>query len=311
MNLKNNKLVIGLLSVGIVSGIGLSAWFTLHSPLDKSKANSQATVQSAEEKNKKVEEASGLSADEVSKLTDKQKDDYINGQGQVFIEGKYKIYNKNNQEYPEDKSQALVKQYMDYASVASYDKVVDDMKTKVDKYNFTTGANLDVAGIYHDATIMLSTLTVPQVQAGKIAKDMQDPNMMVVGTMMLPELARRSVILDKSSLTPMFTGAVKIDSTEELDGTTKDSKAQVVFNSCVGAMKVYKITFEVEKNPLIAYIAQYDNATLDFYGVYAPEGKTYYYQTISFFEQQDENTQKHLDLESQSKSTSSTTSTKK
>jgi hypothetical protein len=310
-NLKNSKLMLVLLSVGIVSGIGLSVWFTIGSPLDKSKDSAKVSVQSAEEKDKKVEEASGLSSNEVDKLTDKQKDEYLNGQGQLYADKKYKVYNKNNKEYPEDQGKLLVKQYMDLASVASYDKIIDDMKTKTDKYNFTTGDNLVVAGIYHDATIMLSTLTVPQVQSGKIAKGMQDPNMMTIGTMMLPELSRRSVILDKSSLTPLFSGAVKIVSTEALDGTTKDSKAQVVFNSCVGSMMVYKVTFEVENNPLIAYIAEYDNASLDFYGVYAPEGKEYYYQTISFFEEQDKNTQKHLDLESQSNTTSTTKDTTK
>lgn len=304
-NLKNSKIMVGLLSVGIVSGIGLSAWFTLHSPLDKSKTDSQ-TVQSAEEKDKNVEEASGLSAEEVDKLTDKQKDEYINGQGQLYAESKYKVYKEENQEYPEGQGALLVKQYREYASVASYDKIVEDMKTKVDKYNFTTGSNLEVAGIYHDATIMLSTLLVPQVQSGKIAKGMQDPNMMVTGTMMLPELARRSVILDKESLTPLFSGAVKIVKTEVLDGTTEDTKAKIVFESCVGAMMVYKITFEVENNPLIAYVAEYDNALLDFYGVYAPEGKNYYYQTIRFFEQQDENTQKHFDLQTKTDTTSST-----
>lgn len=296
-NLKNNKLIIGLLAVGIISGIGLTYWFTFHSHPQKVKTDSKISQKKIGDKNKDVGTVTGLSPEQINKLTDKQKEQYIDGQGKLYLEKKFKINNKNNTEFPDGQNDSLIKQYLEYASFADYNKIIEDMKPKVAKYNFTVGTNLKIAGIYHDASLMVTSLTVPREQAGKIAKGMVEPDMMVIGTMMLPELSRRSIITDKDSLSPIFKGNVKIIKTEVLNGDTKDLKGKIVFGSCTGAKDIYKITFEIEKNTLIAYVAEFDDATLEFFGVYAPEGKEYHYQNIKFWEQQDANTQKHFDLQ--------------
>lgn len=282
--MKKNKLVFALLGIGIAVGIGLSLWTILKSPTET--IETQKEKQESIELNKQVEEVSGMEKEEIENLTEDEKESIAYGEAKSYSDGKYRLQN-GKKEYPELDSRNLLKTLTEYAQVASYDKIIDEMKGKVEEYNFTEGTNLRIASIYHDASLMITTLTVPEFQAGKIAKGMKDPEMMVIGTLMLPESPRREVISDKHSLSPIFEGSVKIKNHEVLRGDTTESNAVRAFNATVGAEFVHKIEFEIEGNNLYAYVLELRNATLEFYGIYAPEGKAYHYQDIEFWEQID------------------------
>lgn len=279
--MNKNKLLLILLGTGIFIGIGLSVWTFFKVP-----ANINATHMEKKdiELNEKVEETTGMKQEEIDKLTKDEKEGLVYGEIKTYSDGKFRLQN-GKEEYPEMDARNLLNELVNHAEVASYDKIISEVKSKIEKYNFTEGTNLTIASMYHDASLMVTTLTVPEFQAGKLAKGMKDPQMMVIGTLMLPEKPRRTVITDKNSLSPIFEGAVKIKSHETLKGDTTEPNAVKAFNSTVGAEFIHKIEIELEgKNNLYAYVLEYRNATLEFYGLYAPEGKQYHYQDIKFWE---------------------------
>lgn len=282
--MKNNLKVV-LLCVCLIIGIGLSVWFTISNPLKSKTLSNQDTKPKQDViKNEKVIKNTGLKPSEVAKLTDNQKDEFIGGDGKEYDDNLYRIVNEND-EYPEQESKILKIKLMDLASVASYDKILDTVKNQTSQYKFTTGTNLEIASIYHDASLMLTLITVPEANQGKIAKGMMNPEMIVIGTMMLPEPARRPVITDKDSISPIFSGAVKIISSEEKHLDMTDTESQRILDECDGGEFIHKIVFEVEKKQLTAYVVGYRNATIELYGIYAPEGNKYYFQNIRFWEQ--------------------------
>ncbi|MFJ8531222.1 hypothetical protein [Bacillus sp. NPDC094106] len=300
--MKKEKVLLGLLGATVVVGIGSSIWFAVANPFAKEdKAVKEKVIQKKEETkvDKHLEKYTPLSKEEISKMTEKEKKDMVGGDGANYESNLMKVgQNRGKEEYPEDKAKALEKELIQLSSSASYDKVLKKVKEELGDYQFTTGINTKIASIYYDASIMMSTLTAPDFQKGKIAKNMRHPEMMVIGTIMLPEKERRDVIHDFDSLSPIVNGDVKILNHEVLRGESNDPMLKTIQNTMVGAERVHKIEFEIEKkNNLIAYVIEYNNATLEYYGMYAPKDKTYHYKTIRFFKDMDKDFDKHQALQ--------------
>ncbi|HHT7008296.1 TPA: hypothetical protein ACTZ3A_000835 [Bacillus cereus] len=299
--MKKEKVLLGLLGATVVVGIGTSIWFAVANPFaTEDKTVKEKVVKQKEEIkiDKHLEKYTPLKKEEISKMTIDEKKDMMGGDGANYESNLMKIgQGQGKEEYPEDKAKAFEKELIQLASSASYDKILNKVKDEVKNYQFTTGTNTKIASIYYDASIMMSTLTAPDFQKGKIAKNMRHPEMMVIGTIMLPEKERRAIIHDFESLSPIVNGEVKILNHEVLRGESDDPMLKTIQNTMVGAERVHKIEFQIEKkNNLIAYVIEYNNATLEYYGMYAPKDKTYHYKTIQFFKEMDKDFDKHQSL---------------
>lgn len=281
-----NKLTIALLGAGMALGIGLTIWFAIANPLEQKKI-SNVTQEQVLKENSEIQKITDMSEEEIEKLSKDEREAYLKGDGKDYEDGQYKISGKDKQEFPQDDSDRFAKELILNAQVANYEKIINAVKDKMENYKFTEGKNLDISSIYYDASVMMTSLTVPEIQKGKVVKDMKNPEMMVIGTIMLPEKSRRDVIYDFESLTPIAEGEVKVLGHELLEIDSEDAYVQSISNVLVGVARVHKVEFSVEGNNLYAYIAEYKNATLQFYGIYSPKDKAYNYKTISFWKEMD------------------------
>ncbi|HCL4480231.1 TPA: hypothetical protein N2D99_002319 [Clostridium botulinum] len=286
-----NKLTIALLVIGMTVGIGLTIWFVVANPIGHKKTKVVPSQQIAQE-NKQIKEITGMSDEEVRKLSKDEREGYLKGDGKDYENGQYKIEGKNKQEYPNSKTDRFAKELILKAQSGKYSDIISKVSEQMKNYNFTEGKNLKISSIYYDASIMINTLTVPEIQKGKIVKGMKNPEMLVIGSMQISEKSRRDVIYDFQSLSPIVNGEIKIINHEVLNMDNADRYVQSISNILVGADRVHKIEFSIEGKNLYAYIVEYKNATLQFYGIYAPEDVKHNFKTIEFWAKMDENYEK-------------------
>lgn len=291
--MKNKKNLLIIVGIVIIAGISTSLYL-----VGKNKNTNAEKMDNISEKevNETLKSLTEFSDEQIESLSKKEKEQFLTGDGYEAYVGTYKIEN-DNKEYPEDQSPTLEKQLKDYAEKADYKVIIDTINEKRRAYKFTENYNLNIASIFHDAEIMMALKNYDYIKQGEVARSMLNPEMMVSGTLMLEEKSRRGVITDKDSLSPIFDGSVKIKEHEIIFDEPDDGIIKRIYNLCIGATCVHKITFEIEKNELIAYIVEYSNKTLEFYGIYAPDGIETYYQPISFWEKIDDDTMKHFELE--------------
>lgn len=293
--MKNKKILIIIAGLTILVGIGMSIYMVNKS----SHKNSETTFvdnMSESEVNDTIKALTEFTDEQIEALSNEEKDQFLTGDGYQAYIGAYKIENDNN-EYPEEQSAVLETQLKAYAEKADYQAIIDTINEKRRSYKFTESYNLNIASIFHDAQIMMALKDYDYIKQGEVAKSMLNPEMLVSGTLMLEEKSRRGVITDKDSLSPIFSGTVKIIEHEIITEDSEEGIIGRIFNLCIGATCIHKITFEIENKQLIAYVAEYSDKTLEFYGMYAPDGVETYYQPISFWEQIEEDTMKHFELE--------------
>lgn len=295
--MKNKKILIIIAGLAILVGIGTSIYMVNKS--NHKNSNSETTLvdnMSENEVKDTLKSLTEFTDEQIDALSNEEKEQFLTGDGYQAYIGAYKIEN-DNREYPEEQFAILEAELKAYAEKADYQKIIDTINEKRQSYKFTESYNLNIASIFHDAEIMMALKDYDYIKQGEVAKSMLNPEMMVSGTLMLEEKSRRGVITDKDSLSPIFDGPVKIKEHEIISNENDEGIVKRIYNFCTGATVVHKITFEIEKNELIAYVVEYSDKTLEFFGIYAPDGVETYYQSISFWEQIEADTMKHFELE--------------
>lgn len=287
-NLKNDKRkIVGIVSVFIVCICG--SFFLMFKTMnlkdkDVPKTQTEQEMQDIADEVISDEDKEILSSEEQMALA---MGDFMNK-----YENSLKLGKETSPEYPEKESNVFYKELLKKAETAEFPTILSMIEEKASKYKFHEEYNWKIGNLYYDATLMIATLDAPVENRGHMVKNMKDPTMLMIGTLLLPEESRRAVIGDVESLSPIFDGAVVIKNHEiaevNEEATFEDDFMDIILTETFSVSKIHKYNFEVELNPLIAYIVEHEDGTLEFFTIKQDGDYECYYKTISYWLQLDE-----------------------
>lgn len=205
-----------------------------------------------------------------------------------------------DKEFPAEKAATLKASLLDLAEGGEVSTMIAQMEKELATFRFSEGVNLEIAGIYADATMVNGLVGKTDAEMREILPGaFKTPEMLALMPLYLPELARRDIIHDNLSLTPLTEGPFKIRDIKFIktaEDADKDESYQdngiaiSMFNVVEGIHQIQVIELIREEEPDVpirAYISELANGELALYGYYIPDGVTHYYQNIEFFKQLD------------------------
>lgn len=201
-----------------------------------------------------------------------------------------KLGDSNNPEFPKEENERFYNELIKKAETADFESILTEIDKKAKQYKFHEDYNWNINNLYYDSTLMIATLDVPVEGKGYIVKNLKDPRMLLIGTLLLPEESRRDVIVDKDSLSPIFDGAVVIKGHQEYAITNEDFEddyMNTILDKSYSVSKIHKFNFEVELNPLIAYIVEHEDGTLEFFSIKQDGDYDCWYKTINYWIEMD------------------------
>lgn len=206
-----------------------------------------------------------------------------------------------DKEFPLEQSASFKEKMLRLAEGGEVSTMLTEMESKLESYRFSQGVNLEIAGLYADASLVNGLIGKTEDEMRKtLVGAFKTPEMLALMPLYLPELARRDIIHDSLSLTPLTEGPWKIHDTkfitnrEDADNDEayqENGVAISMFNVVEGIHQIHVIEMNRVEEPDIpvrAYISELANGDLELYGFYIPDGTTHYYQTVEFFEKLDE-----------------------
>lgn len=295
MNKKKMKYYIigGSLAI-LICGSVFVTYKTLHN-----KDVDQAIMRTETQKkiNKQVDDVikkdKTLTDAEKKKMSEDEKAYSVMGDSYAKVKNTVKLGDPNSSEYPKEKTDELYKELIGKAEVANIDRgdyegILNEIEATARSYRFYEEYNWKIANVYHDANLLNETSDVKDPTGkGYLVSQMTDPQMFVIGTLMIPEEARRNVITDKTSLSPSFSGPVRIREVKkynlEKDTLPKDSIIDDMFDRVFSMQNIYKITFEIEGHAMIAYVAQFPDGGLQFYTMQKVGDEYVPYRTVQYW----------------------------
>ena len=229
------------------------------------------------------------SKEEIDSMSKEEKEDLLKAPNQIDLSDNS---NKDSEKDKKDVDRTIIdnfyNQVVAYSEIADFNTVTDIIKLFKSEYNLDYASKTKIDSIDYDITSIVSTITVDESQRGRILKNLKNPELMLIGTLLSSEKSRRDVITDNLSLSPIFDGKITIlNTTKLLAVDTSDERISYMKSNNDLAESIYKIDFEVEGNKLTAYIIETSAKTLEFYGIYTPEGESNYFKTIEFWESLD------------------------
>ena len=290
-DLKNQKILIGLLIFIMSLMLILTFKFTF---LDSKKLknvepqNTQTNEEEIKEIEDKIKEDEVLTEEHKEEMTQEEKEAHVKGEAVGVNKNSLILGEENSEEYGEQQSKALYKELIKLAETASYVDIVNKVDNLKEKYRFSEDYNLKISDVYLDATIMLSIAEGGDFELGQkgyMVSNSKDPYMLLINTLMLHERERREVIMETSSLSPMFEGPVRIKDTKIFNSSNKeeDTQAKIIIDNEFSIKELYQIDFEVEKYPLRAYVIRYSNNSIALKTIVSRDNVENPYKPISYW----------------------------
>lgn len=288
---KDNRLIIvsgiGALAVGLVGTLFFATSDISKEPLVKTEkvAEAKPTVV-AEPETKESDTAIKKEADVERIFTNYQELITPIGYG--------------DKEFPAEQGGTFKSSLVALAEAGEVEKMISEVEKKLESYRFSEGVNLEIAGLYHDATVTKSLIGKTEAEMRKMLPNAyKTPEMLAVMTLYLPEHARRDMIRDNMSLTPLTEGPFQINGTTYIDNREDADEDEVyqengvgisMFNVVDSIRQIHVVEVIRKEEPDVtirAYIAELANGQLQLYGYYIPDDVTHYYQTVEFFKELD------------------------
>lgn len=225
------------------------------------------------------------------------------GESYLRYSNAYKFGDKSLPEYTKEKSDTLYHNLIILAQSANYNSIISKIEEQKKQYKFYEDYNWKIGDLYLDANVMKSTQNenISDSQKGYMVKNLKDPNMLLIGTLMMPEKSRRDIIADKNSLTPIFKGAVSISNTETIQikeiesvDTIEDFTLRTLIKQSEDLVAVKKIDFKVEGHALIAYLAEGESGAYNLYSIQKDNtisDDSFDFKTIAYYIELDNNKQ--------------------
>ena len=281
----NKNKLLSILSIGAITTLMLISGVILFkgTNINDQKIETETEIKINKDTNEILKEDEILTEEQKNNLSQEDKNKYIMGESYANFENSLKLGDEKSPEYPKEQTEIFYKELCKLAETANYVDIINKIEDKSQKYKFHENYNWKIGNLYLDANVMLGSLTVPVAQKGYMISNLKDPYMLLIGTLMIPEEARRDVIKEVTSLSPIFEGAVNIRGTEVLDNKSDDSYVQNIYKKDNSVKEVYKIKFRVEDNPLIGYIVMYENGVCSFNTIVLDGKYANSYKPISYW----------------------------
>lgn len=275
----NKKFLIFFIAIALISSLSVPILVIFFKPTSKADDNSEKELTE-----NLYEIFDGVySKEEIDNMSKEEKEDLLKAPNQIDISDNSNS-NNDKKELGETDIDNFYNQIISYSETADFTTAIDKIKQFKSEYNLNYGSKVKIDNIEYDITSIVSTITVDESQRGKILKNIKNPELMLIGTLLSTEKSRRDVITDNLSLSPIFDGKITILNITKLSASdTVDEKISYIKSNNDLAESVYKIDFQVESYKLTAYIMETSAKTLEFYGIYTPEGESNYFQTIDFW----------------------------
>lgn len=288
---KDNRLIIvggiGALAVGLVGTLYFATSDIGKEPLINTEevAETQPIVVSESQK-------------QQANKTDKKEEDVV----RIFSNYQERItpIGYGEKEFPAEQAGTLKSSLVEMAEAGEVEKMISEVERQLESYRFSEGVNLEIAGLYHDATVTQGLIGKTEAEMRKILPNAyKTPEMLAVMTLYLPEHARRDMIRDSMSLTPLTEGPFKINGTRYIDNREDADNDEIyqengvgisMFNVVDSIRRIHVVEVIREEEPDVtirAYISELANGQLQLYGYYIPDDVTHYYQTVEFFKELD------------------------
>lgn len=215
-------------------------------------------------------------------------------------------------EYPKEQSGILKKQLLDLAQNSDYVGIIQKMNSLLDHYSFSKGENLDIAGIYHDVTLMKDIKDeTDKIKYGDAVATSKTPEMLVANTLFSDNFARRQILEDWTSIAPVGYDHF-VMSQPRLFRNPKEAANEPLFkdrniveeifntHDQVNAVFAFDITIPQLDHglPITAYVWEDLYGKLSFYGMYVPDDFKTYEHPLEWWAKQDylyEDAQKRQD----------------
>lgn len=291
MNNKNLKfIIIGAVAISLV-GLGVCGYLVFHNDKPNTEVENTLPTDTKPTANDKINYAE-IKDNNGNDVNGADKKDKVNSDVSIYEANKLIIGN-GNKEYPKEKTDSLLSTLKVYASNVDYQKILDEVNPYLHDYRFSLGKNQEIATMYNDASLMLSTKTASDLDKGKIAKAMRNIEMKTVGSLMIPEVSREDLIIDQNSLDPIITGKVQIISDDVLNLNNMDkikdedkSIVKDIIENCDKLLSANKLKIKVDKDyTLNVYVITNIDGTVDIYGFYPEKGEKVPYQTVKYWKQ--------------------------
>lgn len=291
---KKQKILLfgGLISLLIISILSSTFLFKMSGNGVQKEFQTETEENLNTEINDKIDNDDSLTEEEKEALKEESLEDKGNNVlGQEFInyQDAVKLGDENKKEYPKEKTDELYKQLINMAQKADYLNITKTVEEELKTYKFYEDYNWKIGNVYYDSTIMLGVLTAPVEGQGHMVKNMKDPIMLTIGTLMIPERSRRDVIINEESLSPIFEGAVKILNYSE--APDDDKYVNEIYDNAGSVKTILKIDFtvsidvSVEDIPLHAYVYITDSGKPSLFKITADEDVQHPFRTISYWKQ--------------------------
>ena len=204
-------------------------------------------------------------------------------------------------EFPKEQSATLKEKLLEYAEGGEVDMLLKEMEKNLESYRFSEGINLEIAGIYYDASFTRGLVGKTESEMRELVPNTyKTPEMLALMPLYLPETARRDAIRDILSLTPLAEGPWNIvnhsyittrEQADEDEAYADNGVAISMYNVVDGLNQIHVLEMNRDEEPDVrvrAYISELANGQLQLYGYYIPDGTPHYFQTIQFFQKLDE-----------------------
>lgn len=217
----------------------------------------------------------------------------------------YKFGDKQLPECPKEVSDTIYKNYCILAQTADFKTIISNIEEEKKRYKFYEDYNWKIGDIYLDSNVILSTQDddISNSQKSYMIKNLKDPNMLLIGALMMPEKAKRTIFPDANSLAPIFSGGVSIKDTEIIK--MKDIKdvqnikdftlRTIVEKDESDIISVHKISFQIEGHSLVGYLMEYDSGSYSLYSIQKDESAkndNIPYKTIAYLIEMEGNSNK-------------------
>ena len=266
------KLVIGLLTIGIVGGLGLSVYTTKHmndEPIDDQKQGQVSEVKDKKEtkEDKKPEEVVILNP--------------MDGKDSEPVEEKKKTIKS----YEVSTAEQEVREYFRSFKFEEGTTVLNDL---VSKYELEGDAEI-LKDLQYDGALLMNLVPHDEHGGGhthntregvafdqgilNIMKGLQDPESTLLGTLYLDHETRERVIMYDGSLNPVYEEgqAVRV-----IDKTTVEipHEINVMYPDTVN---YHKLTFILDGFNLYAYVLESTDGNMSLYTIEDPAKESHYY----------------------------------
>ena len=204
-------------------------------------------------------------------------------------------------EFPVEQSNTFKELLLRHAEGGEVDALLKEMEKKLAGFRFSQEQNLEIAGIYADASFVRGLVDKPVDEMLRtLPGGFKTPEMLAIMPLYFPEEARRGLFHDPASLTPLNPGPWKIKDQRVIttpeeadkDESYQDNAVAVsMFNVLDGLHQIHVIEMARDEEPDVtvrAYISELNNGKLNLYGYYVPDDVKHYYKDVAFFKELEE-----------------------